>query len=127
MDQHRHLTLGHAVRLSRGLVEDAVDPLDLDEVVAGAHRPELAGSALPRTLGDRRRVGAGERATRLAVLDVVLASVHARALDEDRIEIGPAARTAVVLPGSGGHHSGNLVDEGLAPSAQLLGRERGGE
>ena len=62
MDQHRYLILGEPVAAGGRRVEDAREPLQLDEVVAGAHRPELAGAAPARTLGNCRGVAAGQAA-----------------------------------------------------------------
>jgi hypothetical protein len=62
VDQHRCLILGKPVSAGGRRVEDPRNPLQLDEVVAGAHRPELAGGALARPLGDCGRVAAGQAA-----------------------------------------------------------------
>ena len=50
----------------------SLDPLDLDEVVAGADRAELRPRRAARALGHGRRVGAGQAAAGLGVLEVVL-------------------------------------------------------
>ncbi len=62
VDQHRYLILGEPVAAGGRRVEDPRNPLKLDEVVAGAHRPELAGAALARPLGDCGGVAAGQAA-----------------------------------------------------------------
>jgi hypothetical protein len=74
VDENGQLALGEAEGLGRGREEDAIDALQLDEVVAGAGGAELAGAALVRASGDPRRVGAGQAALRLGALDLVLAA-----------------------------------------------------
>ena len=59
VDQHGQLALAQRERVSSRAVEEAVDPLELDEVVPGAHRPELPCAALARALRDRCGVRIG--------------------------------------------------------------------
>ena len=69
--EHRDLARLEPVCIGSGGVEDLVDALHLDEVVAGAHRPELSRAALPSALRYRGRVLAFEPPLRLRALDVL--------------------------------------------------------
>jgi hypothetical protein len=72
VDQDRDLAFGEPVCRRSLLVEDSIDPLQFDEVVAGSERPELAGAPGQRALGHGRRVGTGDAAARLGQLEVLL-------------------------------------------------------
>src|SRR3954463_816474 len=62
VDEPVHLALAQAEARGRVAVDQLLDALDLDEVVARADGPELAGAALAGARGDLRRVGAVEAA-----------------------------------------------------------------
>src|SRR5262249_5756393 len=54
----------------RGRVEDRLNALDLEKVVAAAERPELILAALLRAIGHRRRERAGQAAAALDPLEI---------------------------------------------------------
>jgi hypothetical protein len=118
-----------AYRLSASsvLVEDAGDPLELDEVVAGTHRPQLVGAPLVRSLRDRDGIGAGKAAAGLGALEVVPAPEPPRAVLEDGVERDTAAASALRLAGARGNGARDLVYERFAPAAKLALGQRQGE
>jgi hypothetical protein len=125
VDEHRQLFLAEAEHSGRRTVEEPVDALELDEVVARAHRSELSGAALARPLGDRGRVRLGEPALRLRPLDVLVPlGDRPRALAQHAVErVAPPVR-ATLLARPGRDRPRELVDERFAPAAQLLARQR---
>src|SRR5207247_6617862 len=93
VDQHGHLVVGEPVALRGLLVEDPDEALQLDEVVARAHRPKLAGAALTGALGDGSGIGAGKAAARLRPLDIVRGRAdRSRSLAQHGLELMLAAR-----------------------------------
>ena len=62
MDEDGHLPRLEAVGAGSMNVEDFVYSLNLDEVVSGAHRPELTATAIARARRNRGRVPARETA-----------------------------------------------------------------
>src|ERR671937_1772852 len=122
MDQYGYLALAQAVCLCRRGIVQPVDALDLDEVVAGSHRPELIATTLTRARRDRLRIGAREAPLGLGALDVsrVLRD-DAAAFPEYPVDVDPLA---AFLAGPGRHCARDLVQEGLPPVAQLLGAQR---
>src|SRR3954451_15334246 len=81
VDEHRHLALAQAEARGGLPADRLLDALDLDEGVAGADGPGLAGAALAGAHGDLRRVGALETALGLGRRHVVVRA-DAAMLDE---------------------------------------------
>jgi hypothetical protein len=126
VDQHRHLIVAQAVGLGRGVVENVGHALKLDEVVARAHRPELAGTSLARPVRNGGRVGAGKAPARLGSGEIVGAAERPRALLEHGFDLGAAAGTAFRLAGAGRNGAGDLVHKRLPPAGELgLGQRQG--
>jgi hypothetical protein len=121
VDEHRHLPLPQAVR-SRGPVEDLVDPLHLDEVVAGAHRPELPAAALLRALRHRAPIRTFEPPARLRALDILrplrenTAAVTQHALEVDRL--------SALAAHAGRNRARDLVHKRRPPRSELADVER---
>src|SRR5690606_8690925 len=69
VDQYRDVALLEAERRGGPAVLDALDELDLDEVVARAHGAALVGAAPARQLADELRPGAVDAPVGLALLD----------------------------------------------------------
>ncbi|MEX2613526.1 MAG: hypothetical protein WD380_08100, partial [Gaiellaceae bacterium] len=129
MDQHRDLSFEKAEGLGGGPVEDARDPLKLDEVVARAGRTELPRSALVRPAGDGRRIGPGETPERLRAVEVVLPAdatgdERAWSVAQDGVEIGLPKRLSHVLSRAGRDRTRELVHERLPAAAELGLRDR---
>src|SRR5437016_5298526 len=100
MDEDGDLTLAQPVRGGRIRIEDALDPLHLDKVVAGAHRAELSRAPELGPLGDRRGIGTVEPPFGLRSLDVVGAlGDDAGAVSQHRVEIDGLP---TLLAGAGG-------------------------
>jgi hypothetical protein len=72
VDEHRHLAGLQPEGVGSVGIEDLRDPLELDEVVAGAHRAELPGTARASADGDGSRVGARQASLRLGAIEVIL-------------------------------------------------------
>ena len=77
MDHRHDLSLGEPPRVGHIGVDDLVDDLQLEEVVAGAEAADLRVSARDRLLRDGVGAGAGDAALVLGVGDVVLGRVAA--------------------------------------------------
>src|SRR5512146_1326311 len=76
-------------------IEDLVDGLDLEEVIAGAERSELRTTAVTRGARHPRRIRAGRGAVLLGELEILVppaADLHGptRTLDERPLELGLA-------------------------------------
>src|SRR5918995_881251 len=126
VDQHRHLIVAKPVDLGRGRVENALNALKLDEVVARAHRPELAGTPVARSVRNRGRVGAGEAAAGLGAVEILRAAERPRPLPEHGVDLRTPAGTAFRLAGAGRNGTGDLVHERLPPAAEVgLGQRQG--
>lgn len=83
MDHHAHTTAPEPVRRGRVVVVDAVDDLQLEEVVARSEAADLADTPLSGPFADAVDVdvgvGVGDEPTILTVLEVALdavASLH---------------------------------------------------
>ena len=74
MNQQRHLIAPDAVGRRRLGVEDGVNPLKLQEVVARPQRPKLAQAALTGPCGDRLGIRGLEPALGLREVKLLLAS-----------------------------------------------------
>src|SRR3954453_2254823 len=126
VDEHRHLALAQAEARGRVAVDQLLDARDLDEVVARADGPELAGAALAGARGDLRRVGAVEAALGLGRRPVVgradaaVLDEPARALLEHRVELAAAQRERAALAGAGRHAARDRLDEGAAAAVVEL-------
>jgi hypothetical protein len=70
VDHHAHLPGVQPERGGPRRVEDLVDDLDLEEVVAGAEAADLVQAPQQRPVADRVGVGAGEHAPVLATFEV---------------------------------------------------------
>ena len=134
VDQDRDLALAQAELLRGRAVDQLLDALDLDEVVARADRAELAGAPLARPRRDVPGVGALEAALGLGRADVVVAADPAlldeppRPLLEHRVELGAAQRERPALARAGGHAPRDRLDErAAAAGVELAVRERGRE
>jgi hypothetical protein len=91
VDQHGQLPLLEPERRGRADLVDALDPLELEEVVARAERADLPLAALARPLRHRAGVRAGQPALRLRALEVLRGAQaatdeRARALGEHVVE-----------------------------------------
>ena len=75
VDEHDDLVFMKAQCLRNRRLEDAVDVLNFQEVVAGAERAHLRQAALLGAIADGGRVGAIDRAAFLAVLQVSAVAV----------------------------------------------------
>ncbi|MDQ3769837.1 MAG: hypothetical protein M3370_10260 [Actinomycetota bacterium] len=121
MDQHGDLV---GVQVEAGLVQ-ASHVLDLDEVVARPHGPQLRRPALTRAVRDALRVGAIDASLGLGVLEVVLRAdpvlldQRTGTLHEHPLELGGGEVERATLTGAGGHAPGDLVHELLLAPAQL--------
>src|SRR5262249_62059540 len=89
VDEHRHLHLSEPECARRLVVEKRVDALHFDEVVAGAHGPDLPAASFLGPLGDCIGIGAREAALRLGALDVLIGAEGTRALAKKSVELGP--------------------------------------
>jgi hypothetical protein len=118
VNEHRHLIVGESVAVRGRPVKDPCHPLQLDEVVARAHRPELAGAALAGALGDGGGIGAGQAAPRLRALEIVCAGVkRPRPLAQDPVELLAVTSAAASLAGAGRDRAREFVDERLTAPA----------
>ena len=87
VDHHGHGTALEPEQAGRAGVVDLIDRLHLEKVVARVERPELAAAALARADAHGRRLGAGEHASLLALVEVALrAEAHANAAQPTRME-----------------------------------------
>jgi hypothetical protein len=129
MDQHRQLAVAETERVGCPAVEDAVDALELDEVVARAGRAQLTSAALMRALGDRLGLGAGQAAARLGPLEVVRAGEAAtdertRAGTQHVIQLLRGEQDRAMPARAGRNRARELVHERLSTRTELLGRQR---
>ena len=104
---------------------DARDDLQLDEVVAGAERAELAAAAKPRALGDGGRVGAWQAAAGLRALHVLVGpdpqpEQRRRAVLQHSVQAGVVELERAALAHAGGDRPRELVHERLHPGADLV-------
>src|SRR5436190_23039239 len=121
VDEYRHLPPAEAVRL-RSRIEDLVDALHLDEVVAGTHRPELPAAALLRAPRDRVRIGAVEPAVRLRAVDVLRTlRDDAAAFAQDALQVDALSAFASCARRNGAR---DLMHERRPPVAELVDVER---
>ena len=124
MDQHGQASLAQPEGLRAGRIEDALDPLQLDEVVPCTERSELARPASVRTLGDHRRVGARQAAARLGAIEVLLATEptgdqSARPVREHLVQLLARQPERPVLSRTRRDRPRELVNERLAPLPKL--------
>ena len=92
MDLHHDLAFEEAETPGDGLVQHPVDPVHLDEVVAGPEGPGLVAAAFARPGADRGGIGPGQAAALLGALEIglraePLADRPARAGLQDRVHI----------------------------------------
>ncbi len=127
MDHHHDLAGGDAEGRGRLAVEDLVDHLDLEEMVAGAQAADLRQAALQGLLADRVGVGARHRAALLGVGEILLGGQAAlgeerhAALDQPAQLAGREPQRAA-RPGPLGHAAHQLVQQLLEARAR---RRRG--
>jgi hypothetical protein len=92
VNQHDDLVDGQSEVPRRRVIRDALDVLDLEEVVAAAQRADLRPPALPGTVGHGVRIRIVDRAASLREVGVAIVAVTAahhppRALHEHAVEI----------------------------------------
>ena len=110
-------------------IEQLLDCLDLQEVVAAAERSELIGAALARSVGHRRRVCAIEAATALDHVEIVRFAGAVRldqlatAAREDRVELGARERELAAAAVAARDRAADVVDDPLAHRLEVLARQ----
>jgi hypothetical protein len=124
MDEDGDLALAEAVCQGRAVVDDPLDPLQLDEVVPRAHRPELPGAALTGPLGDGRGIGARQAAAGLGALEVVLCRPDAGAPAQHLVELRISPAVAPLLADPGRDGTRDLVHQRLPAPRKLVRRQR---
>jgi hypothetical protein len=121
--------LAQAERLRHVRVGNAVDLLDLAEVIARPHRAELVMAAQTGALGDRLRVCAREAAGGLGVREVVFAAdadaqQGARPVAQDGVELGSVERQRPPSPCTRRDLPRDLVHQRLDARPALIGAQR---
>ena len=125
MDHHRDLAGADAEGARGPLVEDLVDHLDLEEVVARAQRAELRPAAVERLAAHRGDVRAGHHPALLGVLEVVGRAVpppgeERGSLFGEPLELALPEPQRAVRPGALRDAAHQLVHERLEPRPHVL-------
>ena len=124
VDQDRHLPLAQPACSCRRFVVDAVNPLELEEVIAGAERPNLVNAPLLGPRRNRARNSTLQTATGLRQIQVFLATdaqifeQRPRPQLEHPVQIrAPDSLSASLAAGAHRHLARELVHQRLAPIA----------
>ena len=127
VDQQRDLSLVEPERPGRALLVDAVHALQLEEVVARAEGADLMLAPVSGARGDEGGLGPFEASARLGHVQVLLRA-DPEVLEErpgarcqHAVELHPRHSALAALPATSGRDPpGDLVDQGLAASAELV-------
>lgn len=130
VDGDRDRPLPQAEGSRRPFVEDVLDHVELEEVVAGAEGAQLREAPLPRLVADLGRVGLRHAAVLLRRIQVLLPAVSVlhgplRAVEEDLVQLLVSDPREALGPESGRHVPVQLVDELVPPPVEVLYRQVG--